>query len=130
MEVESLIDKLAEMDGEHLLRDEGMFTIPKLHLLSHFSPTISLFGALQQFSTEIGETLHKGLKEAYRKSNKNNIVPQIAQYHTRQYAIRMRELNLLQLAKDGRHSTEIQDVLQLYANPVDKHFAAKMIRNG
>ena len=46
IEVESLINKLVEMDGEHLLWDKGIFTIPKLHLLSHFSPTISLFGAL------------------------------------------------------------------------------------
>src|SRR5690606_34354718 len=73
MEVKSLIDKLVEMDRERLLQNKGMFTIPKLHLLSYFSPTISLFGTLQQFFIEISETLHKRLKEAYRKSNKNNI---------------------------------------------------------
>lgn len=129
-DLNAAIEKLASMEGRSLITDEGMFIIPKLHLLSHFSSTIKEFGALQQFSTEVGETLHKGLKEAYRKSNKSNIIPQIAQYHTRQYAIRMRELNLLQLAKDDRYTSEIQDVLQLYADPRDKRFVAKMYRDG
>ncbi|RPA70516.1 hypothetical protein BJ508DRAFT_219179, partial [Ascobolus immersus RN42] len=32
--------------------------IPKLHLLSHFIESIEKFGYLQQYSSEVGETLH------------------------------------------------------------------------
>lgn len=124
------VESFNNEDADAMLDDQGLFRIIKLHLLSHFSDTISEFGALQQYSTEIGEVLHKGLKEAYRKTNKINIRPQILKYHTRRFAIRMRELNLYQLALDGLYQAEIQDVLQLYASAVDKNLAAKAYRDG
>ncbi|RPA70575.1 hypothetical protein BJ508DRAFT_337047 [Ascobolus immersus RN42] len=42
----------------------------------------------------------------------------------------MRELNLIQLAKDGKWRSEIQGVLQLYSNPADRRLAAKLNRMG
>lgn len=102
----------------------------KIHLMSHFTDTVRLFGSLEQFSTEVGETLHKLPKEAFRACNKDNPIPQVLHYCTRRYVIRMRELNLVQLAKDGFWQTEIQDVMHLYASKEDRREASKLGREG
>ena len=99
--VEEFIDAVA-LDLElEILSAKAHFDFIKIHLMSHFAETIAEFGALDQYSTEIGETLHKGVKEAYRASNKHNHIDQVLRFTTRVYAIRMRELNLIQLAKDS-----------------------------
>ncbi|RPA70789.1 hypothetical protein BJ508DRAFT_201027, partial [Ascobolus immersus RN42] len=75
---ESTIGLLDEyLAGFHKYKDQeksmeigGHFNFIKIHLMSHFSDTVRQFGSLEQFSTEIGETLHKLPKEAYRRSNK------------------------------------------------------------
>ncbi|RPA70539.1 hypothetical protein BJ508DRAFT_337095 [Ascobolus immersus RN42] len=104
--------------------------IPKLHLLQHFAITIEKFGYLQQYSSEIGETLHKGVKEAYRHSNRKNTTQQILHFHTRKWAVRMREINLEQLAKDGQFQEEITEALSLYATKKHRLLAAKLNRAG
>src|SRR5690606_13463733 len=63
-------------------------------------------------------------------SNKHNHLDQILRFCTRVYSIRMRELNLVQLAKDGAWRGEIQVVLQLYASAADRRLAAKLNREG
>src|SRR5690606_32304840 len=48
----------------------------------------------------------------------------------RRYNIRMQELNLVQLAKDGFWQSEIQGILHLYANKDAKRLASKLYRQG
>lgn len=130
VDVGDFIRTVAEDEREKAMETGGHFNFIKIHLMSHFSDTVRQFGSLEQFSTEIGETLHKLPKEAYRRSNKHEHVPQILVYCTRKYVIRMKELNLVQLAKDGFWQTEIQDALHLYASRADRRQAAKLGRDG
>lgn len=129
-EVIPLLEAIATK-REHRFLDHGAYwKIPKLHLLSHFEETIIRFGYLQQYSTEIGETLHKGIKEAYRHGSKNDKTRQILQFHTRKYAVRMRELNLTQLTKDGKYERVIQEALDLFADKSDRLLNARLNRAG
>ena len=79
----------------HDILQQGTFNFPKLHLLTHYDLQIKDFGTLPQYSTEITEALHKPLKEAYRHSNRVDTMEQILNMISRDYAIRMRELNLI-----------------------------------
>ena len=63
--------------------------------MTHYGAQIQDFGTLPQYSTEITEALHKPLKDAYRRSNRVDATEQILDTISRDYAIRMRELNLL-----------------------------------
>jgi len=70
------------------------FNFPKIHLLSHDNTQIRDFGSLPQYSTEVTEVMHKPLKDAYRRSNHVNATDQILDIITREYALRIRELNI------------------------------------
>ncbi|KAG2073057.1 hypothetical protein BDR04DRAFT_1116583 [Suillus decipiens] len=55
------------------------FNIPKLHQISHFVQSITLFGSTDGFNTELPERLHIDFaKNAYCASNKCNYEEQIA----------------------------------------------------
>jgi len=73
---------------------QGDFNFPKIHLLSHYNIQIRDFGSLPQYSTEVTETLHIPLKDAYRRSNLVNATEQILDTITREHALQMRELNI------------------------------------
>jgi len=66
-----------------VLNTSTYFLFIKIHLLSYFAESIEEFGALDQYSTEIGETLYNGVKEAYRSANKHNHINQILRFCTR-----------------------------------------------
>ncbi|KAG1857811.1 hypothetical protein F4604DRAFT_1882979 [Suillus subluteus] len=56
------------------------FNIPKLHQLSHYVQSISLFGTTDGFNTELLEQLHIDfVKEAYHASNKCDYEEKMAQ---------------------------------------------------
>lgn len=90
---------------------QATFNFPKIHLLSHYSSQIRDFGALPQYSTEITEALHKPLKDAYRRSNRVDAAEQILDTVSRDFAIRMRELNLVAWSRDIKFPAEILRVL-------------------
>jgi hypothetical protein len=60
--------------NKDVLKELGIrdhFNIPKLHQLTHYIHSISLFGAADGFNTELPERLHIDFaKDAYRASNK------------------------------------------------------------
>ncbi|RPB21015.1 hypothetical protein L211DRAFT_851758 [Terfezia boudieri ATCC MYA-4762] len=99
------------------------FNFPKIHLISHYAEQIPKFGALGQYSTDISEAMHKGLKEAYRRSNKVNSTPQIVTTYTRDHTLAMKDLtidvwNQIRQKGDltpgvGRSTTEMQVYLKL-----------------
>jgi len=59
---------------DDILKEGANCNFPKMHLISHYAEQIPKFGALGQFSTEISECMYKGLKDAYRRSNKMNAI--------------------------------------------------------
>ncbi|KAF8425424.1 hypothetical protein BGX38DRAFT_1083788, partial [Terfezia claveryi] len=57
--------------------------LSKMHLILHFMEQIAKYGSLLQYSTEICKASHKPLKDAYRRSNHINALPQILRSYTR-----------------------------------------------
>ncbi|KAF8418350.1 hypothetical protein EV426DRAFT_539685, partial [Tirmania nivea] len=68
---------------DEILKDGAHYNFPKIHLISHYAEQIPKFGALGQYSTDISEAMHKGFKDAYRRSNKVDATPQIITTYTR-----------------------------------------------
>jgi hypothetical protein len=93
--------KVRQEDGlEHwnlvdeILREAAHYNFPKMHLISHYAEQIPKFGALKQYSTDISECMHKGFKEAYRRSNKVNATSQIITNYTRDHTFIMKDLTI------------------------------------
>jgi len=89
-----------------------MFNFPKIHLLSHYGSQITDFGKLPHYSNEVTEALHKPLKYAYRRSNRVDMAEQILDRITRDYAIRIWELNLIAWSWDVKMPAEVQKMLK------------------
>ena len=89
-----------------LLTEDAHYNFPKMHLVSHFADQITKYGSLPQFSTDICEASHKPLKEAYRQSNKINVMTQIVDTYTRGHAFAMREKNIAQWDRELEHIPE------------------------
>jgi hypothetical protein len=93
----------------HLEQNAG-FNFPKMHPVNHFPEQVTCFGSLVQFSTDIGESLHRLIKKAYRKSNRTgDIDKQVIDNWARKSAFDMRQLNIVfhethnaALSSDGR----------------------------
>lgn len=67
------------------------FNIPKLHQLTHYVESITLFGAADGFNTELPKRLHIDFaKDAYRASNKRDYEEQMALWLQRQEAVFLR----------------------------------------
>ena len=77
---------------ETILKDGSYFNFPKLHLLTHYVEQIPRFGALTQYSTDITESMHKGFKDAYRRSNKVELMDQILTTYTRDHTFVIKDL--------------------------------------
>jgi len=88
-------DKEERKQAVYDILHQATFNFPKLHLLSHYGMQVRDFGTLPQYSTEITESLHKPLKNAYRRSNRVDSAEQILSTIPRDNAFRMRELNLI-----------------------------------
>jgi len=61
---------------------------------------------------EITEALHKPLKDAYRRSNRVDTIEQIVDTISRDYAIQMRELNLIAWSRDIQVPEEILKIAE------------------
>jgi len=82
-------------DNVDAFRDNGAramehFNIPKLHALHHYVKNIQNLGTADNYSTEIGETLHIPMcKAAYRATNHKSYSQQIIRYLTRQESLHL-----------------------------------------
>ena len=66
------------------------FNIPKFHILHHYIQNIRNLGTADNYSTEIGETLHISMcKLAYRSTNRKNYSQQIIRYLVRMEAVHL-----------------------------------------
>ena len=71
------------------------FSFVKIHLLSHCRDDGSLFGNIQMYSTESGETSHKTIiKKDYRQSNRNDASHQILRTYARLESLKIHEMNI------------------------------------
>jgi len=73
---------------------DSHFNFPKMHLMMHWADQISHYGSLPQFSTEICETSYKAFKEAYRRRNHQDSIPQIIKGYGRAHNLAVRELEI------------------------------------
>ena len=76
------------------LEEISHFNFPKVHLMMHWADKILRYGSLPQYSTEICETSHKALEDAYRRSNHIDSIPQIIKGYTRAHSFAARELDM------------------------------------
>ncbi|KAG2034075.1 hypothetical protein BDR03DRAFT_935443 [Suillus americanus] len=79
------------------------FNIPKLHQLTHYVSSITLFGAADGFNTELPERLHIDFaKDSYRASNKRDYEEQMALWLQCQEAMFLRSAYLDWLSQQPR----------------------------
>ena len=79
------------------------FNLPKLHQLSHYVQSITLFGTADGFNTELPERLHIDFaKEAYRASNKRDYEEQMVMWLQRQDAVLWRSSYLYWLSEHSQ----------------------------
>ncbi|KAG1732914.1 uncharacterized protein EDB91DRAFT_1238697 [Suillus paluster] len=84
------------------------FNIPKLHQLSHYVQSITLFGAADGFNTELPERLHIDFaKDSYRASNKRDYEEQMALWLQRQEAVFLRSAYLDWLSQQPRSKSPV-----------------------
>ena len=79
---------------DDILTEGGHYNFPKMHLISHYAVQITTFVALNQYSTDICEPMHKGLKDAFRRSNQVNALDQIITTYTRDHTFAMKDLTI------------------------------------
>jgi len=89
------------------------FNFPKSYLMSHWVEQIPQYGALQQYSAERHEQVHKtNLKDGWNASNHNlNYLPQVITYQRRILCFKIRELNLQALTQRRENSAATCKVL-------------------
>jgi hypothetical protein len=78
------------------VEDGAHWNFPKIHLMMHFCEQVRRFGALGQWSTEIGESSHRRqIKDGYNAGNRTgDIYLQIINHYLRLDAFTVRRLNL------------------------------------
>jgi hypothetical protein len=87
---------------EEILTEGAHYNFPKIHLISHYAEQIPKFGALGQYSTDISEAMHKGFKDAYRRSNKVDSTSQIVTTYTRDHTFAMKDLTIKAWSRDNQ----------------------------
>jgi hypothetical protein len=87
---------------------DANFHFPKIHLMSHWAKQIRRYGALQQYSAESDEQVHKtNLKDGWKASNYNlNYLPQVITFQRRIHWLEIRELNLQTLILHWENSAD------------------------
>jgi hypothetical protein len=89
------------------------FNFPKMHLMQHYVEHVKQFGSIISFSTDASEAAHiDHLKKGWARSNHRNAYKQILRYRDRVHQFKMRELNLIQLAREGIYDNSIVEVYQ------------------
>jgi len=78
-----------------IYEEDVNFNFVKIHLLSHFGEHVQLFGNIQMYSTESGETSHKTMiKEGHRRSNRNHASHQILGTYASLDSFKIQEINV------------------------------------
>ncbi|KAG1811777.1 uncharacterized protein BJ212DRAFT_1483507 [Suillus subaureus] len=95
------------------------FNIPKLHQLTHYVSSITLFGAADSFNTELPKRLHIDFtKDSYHASNKRDYEEQMALWLQRQEAVFLHSTYLDWLSQQPR-SKSAAGLTECHSNPYD-----------
>jgi hypothetical protein len=82
------------VEVEAALTKDTHFNFIKMHLLSHFVESVRELGHLSNVTSELPETLHRQLKEAYKHSNKIDAHEQILNTMSRRQSFEYRDINI------------------------------------
>src|ERR1700704_367617 len=82
------------VEVEAALTKDTHFNFIKMHLLSHFVESVKELGHLSNVTSELPETLHRQLKEAYKHSNKIDAHEQILNTMSRCKSFEYRDINI------------------------------------
>ena len=104
-------DQVEKQHAIHKILQQSTFNFSKLHYLSLYGSEISLFKRLPQYYTQITESLYKPLKDAYRSSNRVDVVGQVLDTISRDDALQIEESNLIAYSRDIRLPIDIQTLL-------------------
>jgi len=86
-------------------KSHSMYKIPKIQSLLQYAECIWEIGSADNSNAEISEAAHKNLiKEAYHSSNKVNHIPQMLQWETRLFHIKLRVIILQHIVKSDHLS--------------------------
>jgi hypothetical protein len=69
---------------------------PKMHALTKYATSVRENGSVQNYTSRLQERGHKRFKEGYRRSNKNNVDPQMAKAITRNEAFERKLHDIVQ----------------------------------
>ncbi|KAG2362581.1 hypothetical protein BDR07DRAFT_1451090 [Suillus spraguei] len=111
------------------------FNIPKLHQLSHYVQSITLFGAADGFNTELPECLHIDFaKDAYCASNKCNYEEQMVFWLQRQDAVFLHNVRRVSKDRTPVHPCQsVQKIVTAHGTtdflPALQHFLHKNLSN-
>ena len=106
-----------DVEVESALTKDAHFNFIKMHLLSHFVGSVRELGHLSNVTSELPETLHRQLKQAYRCSNKIDAHEQILNTMSRRQAFEYRDINITEaknrhINNDNNRRTPINRRLQ------------------
>ena len=104
----------------------GHFNIPKLHSLIHYTMSITLFGATDNYNTEQTERLHIDLaKDAYRATNRKDEYWQMTTWLERRERVQQHTAYLAWREQAGQDRTTSKRI----APPIPTPRNVKMARN-
>ncbi|KAG2356385.1 hypothetical protein BDR07DRAFT_1300717 [Suillus spraguei] len=116
--------------NKHILKDLTIcehFNIPKLHQLSHYVQSITLFGAADSFNTELPERLHIDFaKDAYCASNKHDYEEQMVLWLQHQDAVFLHSAYLDWLTQTPSQTRSFMTCV-LAKTPAHSHQSAQKI---
>lgn len=126
----------SKMAEREYLEQHSDFSFIKMHLTSHFSPTIPMFGTLPQFSSRFNEVLQKPYKGEFKKTNKNETaMDQVLRRlrHAEALAMKVAKLRLLLERDTGVLSKEtkkdIRFWLECFASKKERDRSARICRD-
>ena len=79
---------------DEALRAGAHYNFATMHLISQYAGQILRFPTLGQYSTDISQSMHKGFKDAYRRSNKVDSTSQIVNTYMRDHTFAMKDLTI------------------------------------
>jgi hypothetical protein len=101
---------IIEAELAEYIEEGSDFNFPKIHLMQHFRGQIQRFGALKQWSTEIGESSHKRqIKDGFNASNKTgDYYTQVINFYLRCDAFTVRRTNLVAMSSQHWQAQKLE----------------------
>ena len=79
---------------DDMLQEDAHYNVTKMHVISYYAEQMPKCRGLSQYSTEMSECMHKGLEDAYRRSNKVQSTLQIVTNYIWDHIFIMKDLTI------------------------------------